>query len=268
MHDLGFRVEYTFLLSGLLVLLGCLFYGALNPRRVLAADQAPRVATPAPNYGYLAPVARPLEWTLRQVHQRVADRSGRSGWGWAIMACTALVNLALLPFRILAARNVKAMRALQPEIEAINARYKRKSRLAIDPQQSEEISELYRRHKTHPMSGCIPAIGPFAVLAAFYSVLTHMPELHGAAWLWIADLSRPEQLPIRILPLAMIATQLVVGRLTPSPSADPKMQRTMALMPLLFGFLFYGQPSALMLYWVTGNLLGIAQQWWLGRRYA
>jgi len=91
----------------------------------------------------------------------------------------------------------------------------------------------------------------------------------GAPWLWIADLSQPEQLPVRILPLLMIATQLLVAKITPPPAgADPRTSRLMTLMPLVLGIALYRQPSALMLYWVSSNLLQILQQWWLGRRYA
>jgi YidC/Oxa1 family membrane protein insertase len=181
---------------------------------------------------------------------------------------TFVVNLVLLPFRILAARNAKAMKALQPEIDAINARYKRKG-LNLDPEHSREISEVYKQHRTSPLAGCIPSLAPFAVLVAFYSVLTGIAELHGAHWLWIADLSKPEQLPVRILPLLMIGTQLLVAKITPWPvGAGPRMARLMTLMPLVFGIVLYQQPSALMLYWLTSNLLQLAQQWWLGKRYA
>jgi YidC/Oxa1 family membrane protein insertase len=264
MHDLGVRVELTFLLSGVLLLLGYLFYSALYPRKIMAESGViSRVATPPASYGYLAAIARPLEWTMRRLH--------RSEWRWAIIISTALVNLLLFPFRVLAARNAKKMRMLQPEIEAINACYKarrRRSRFEVDPEQSQEISELYRQRKTHPMGGCIPAIAPFAVLAVFYSRLTRFPEIQGAPWLWISDLSRPEHLPVRIRPFLMIATQLMVGRITPNSAADPKMNRLTTYLPLVFGLMFYGQPSALLLYWVTSNLLVIAQQWGLGRRYA
>ena len=34
----------------------------------------------------------------------------------------------------------------------------------------------------------------------------------------------------------------------------------MMLMPLMMGFLFYNASSGLVLYWLTGNLVGIAQQ--------
>jgi YidC/Oxa1 family membrane protein insertase len=192
-------------------------------------------------------------------------------WGWAIVATTFLVNLVLLPFRILAARNAKIMRTLQPEVDAINARHKAngKGGLNMDAEHSRELSELYRTHNTSPLAGCIPGLAPFAVLAAFYSVLTGIAELRGAHWLWIADLSRPEQLPVRILPLLVIAAQLLVGKITPpAPGTDPRMARLMTAMTLVFGVMFYGQPSALMLYWLTSNLVALAQQWWLGKRYA
>ena len=221
MHDFSVRIVSTLLLSGTLLFVAFLLFSILYPRKAAAAAPAspsPAVSNRPKDYGYLAPVARPLEWTLRQVEARVTHRTGRSSWGWAIMLTTFLVNLVLLPFRILAARNAKAMKSLQPQIDAINARYPRKG-LNLDPVHSRAISEVYQQHGTHPLAGCIPMLAPFAVLVAFYSVLTGIAELHGAGWLWIADLSQPEQLPVRILPLLMMATQLLLARITPRPPA-------------------------------------------------
>ncbi|HTX33458.1 MAG TPA: YidC/Oxa1 family membrane protein insertase [Bryobacteraceae bacterium] len=269
MHDLGARILSALLCGGALLFVALFLFSLLHPRKAAAASPAgppPSLASRPKNYGYLAPIALPLEWTLRQAEARVTRRTGRDSWGWAIVLTTFLVNLALLPFRILAARNARIMKSLQPQIEAINARYKGKR---LDPGQSREISEVYQRHHTSPLASCLPALVPFAVLVGFYSVLTGIAELHGAPWLWIADLSRPEQLPVRVLPLLMIATQLVVAKITPSPvGADPRMARWMTLMPLVFGLVLYRQPSALMLYWLTSNLLQLGQQWWLGKRYA
>jgi len=59
---------------------------------------------------------------LRQIEARATHRAGSSSWGWAIVLTTLIVNLVLLPFRVLAARNTKAMKTLQPQIDAINAR--------------------------------------------------------------------------------------------------------------------------------------------------
>ena len=269
MHDLSVRIASALLASGVLLFVAFFVISLLYPRKAAAAPADPSpVATQHKDYGYLAPAARPLEWVLRQIEARVTRHAGRSSWGWAIVLTTFVVNLVLLPFRILAARNARIMRALQPRIEAINVRYKRKG-LDIDPEHSREISELYKQHRTSPLAGCLPSLAPFAILVAFYSVLTGIAELHGAPWLWVADLSSPEQLPVRVLPLLMIATQLLVTKITPLPAgADPRTTGAMKWMPLIFGIALYGRPSALMLYWLTSNVLQLAQQWWLGKRYA
>lgn len=46
------------------------------------------------------------------------------------------------------------------------------------------------------------------------------------------------------------------------------MTRLVILMPIVLGITLYRQTSALMLYWLTSNLLQLAQQWWLSKRYA
>ena len=271
MHDLGIRIFSALLVSGVLLFVTFFFLSFLYSRKAAAAsppNPAPRVSQPAKDYGYLAPVARPLEWTLRQLEAHATRRTGRSSWGWAIVLTTFVVNLVLFPFRVLSARNAKAMKAVQPRIDAINARYRRKG-LKIDPEHSREISEVYKQHGISPLTGCIPALAPFVILVAFYSVLTGITELHGAQWLWIQDLSKPERLPVHILPLLMIVSQLVLAKIAaPPPGADPRMTRVMTLMPIVVGITLYQQPSALMLYWLTSNLLQLAQQWWLTKRYA
>jgi len=83
--------------------------------------------------------------------------------------------------------------------------------------------------------------------------------------LWVADLSRPEDLALRVLPIAMIASQFVMQRMTPTTTADPAQARVMMLMPLMMGFMFYKVQAGLVLYWLTGNLVGIAQQWFINR---
>jgi YidC/Oxa1 family membrane protein insertase len=257
------------LLSGVSLCILFLLYSLLNPREVTAStsDSEPTTAaTRTHDYGYFEPVARPLEWTLREVNTRVMSKAGRSRWGWTIVFTTFLVNLLLLPFRILAARNARLMKRLKPELDVINARYKA-SGTKMNPAQSTETAELYRKHGVHPLGGCIPMLGPWIVLIAFYRVLNSIAELHGAHWLWINDLSSPEQLPVRVLPLLLIATQWLLAKMTPTPDVDPTTAKLMMFTPVIFGVIFYRQPSALLIYWLTGNVLAIAQQWWLAKHY-
>jgi YidC/Oxa1 family membrane protein insertase len=156
---------------------------------------------------------------------------------------------------------MKKMQALKPQIDAINEKYKGIS--MRDPrkqQQNEETMALYKKHGANPMGGCLPMIIQIPFFIAFYRVLAVSIELRHANWLWVSDLSAPEHLAIRILPIAMIATQFVMQKMTPATSVDPNQQRMMLMMPLVMGFIFYGLPSGLVLYYFTSNLVGIAQQ--------
>ena len=89
--------------------------------------------------------------------------------------------------------------------------------------------------------------------------------MRGASWLWVGDLSQPETLPIRILPVVMIASQFFMQKMTPSTSMDPNQQKMMLIMPLVFGFMFYNFPSGLVLYYLTSNLVGMGQQWFFNK---
>jgi YidC/Oxa1 family membrane protein insertase len=201
-------------------------------------------------------IAKPLFLILKWVYHNLAPN-----YGWAIVLLTVFINFALLPLKLSSLKSMKKMQALQPQIAAINEKYKGVS--LRDPrkqQQNQEIMELYRKHGVNPMGGCLPMLLQIPFFIGFYNVLTVAIELRGATWLWVKDLSQPEHLPIRILPVAMVISQFVMQKMTPSTAMDPRQQRMLLLMPLVFGFMFYHFSSGLVLYWLTSNLVGIAQQ--------
>jgi YidC/Oxa1 family membrane protein insertase len=72
-------------------------------------------------------------------------------------------------------------------------------------------------------------------------------------------------MPLGPLPLLMTASSLFQVWLNPRPP-DPMQARMMWLMPLAFGFMFFFFPAGLVLYWLTNNLLSIAQQWVINRK--
>jgi YidC/Oxa1 family membrane protein insertase len=211
-------------------------------------------------FGWLA---KPLFLVLNWVNDRMTHN-----YGWAIVVVTIGLNMLLLPVRLSGMKSAKKMSALQPQIQAINAKYKGFG--LRDPRQSEknqEIMDLYKKHGVNPISsGCMPMLFQFPFFIAFYTVLTVAIELRGAHWMWVTDLSRPEQLAIRALPVLLIVTQFLQQKLTPpTPGVDPAQQKAMMFMPLALGFMFYYQSAGLVLYWLTGNLVGIAQQWLMNR---
>jgi YidC/Oxa1 family membrane protein insertase len=209
-------------------------------------------------FGWLA---KPLFLIVNWINDHMTHN-----YGWAIVVVTILINTAILPLRLSSMKSMKKMQALKPQVDAIGAKYKNVG--FRDPRKADqqaEVMELYKKHGVNPMGGCLPMILQMPIFIAFYSVLTIAIEMRQASWLWVHDLSQPEHLPIRILPVAMVIAQFAMQKMTPTPGADPNQQKMMMFMPLIFGFMFYSVSSGLVLYWLTSNLVGIAQQWFINR---
>ena len=215
------------------------------------------------DFGWFAFFAKPLFLALHWLNDKYI-----SNYGWSIIIITVIINFLLLPLKLTSLKSMKKMQVLQPQLAAINEKYKGMS--LRDPrkaQQNQEVMELYKKHGVNTLGGCMPMVLQIPFLFAFYKVLTVAIELRGAPWLWVNDLSRPEDLGIRVLPIAMVATQFVLQKMTPSTGMDPAQQKVMLFMPLMFGFMFYGVSSGLVLYWLTGNLVAIGQQMLFNRMY-
>jgi YidC/Oxa1 family membrane protein insertase len=213
------------------------------------------------DWGFFGILAHPLFTSLNWVHDHWTGN-----FGWAIILVTLIINLALFPLRLTSLKSARKMQKLQPQIQAINAKYKNIS--LRDPkkaEQNQEVMELYKREGVNPVGGCIPMLIQLPFFYAFYRVLNIAIELRHAPWLWVPDLSSAETLPIHLLPIILIATQFLTQRMTPAAGVDPNQQKMMMLMPLFFGFMFYHASAGLVLYWLTGNLVGIAQQLLINR---
>jgi YidC/Oxa1 family membrane protein insertase len=213
------------------------------------------------DWGWFGVIAKPIFLALHWLNDNLVHN-----YGWSIVIITIVINLVLLPMRFAGMKSQRKMQALQPQIAAINAKYKGLS--LRDPrkqQQNQEIMDLYKTAGANPMSGCLPMVIQIPILYAFYKVLNVTIELRGAHWLWVTDLSQPEMLPIHILPVVMVVSQFLMQQMTPTPGVDPAQAKMMRFMPLMFGFFFYNVSSGLVLYWLTSNLVGILQQWIVNR---
>jgi YidC/Oxa1 family membrane protein insertase len=211
---------------------------------------------------YFGFIAKPLFWILTWTAKHVTGEN----FGWAIVLVTIGINMVLFPLRFTSMKSSKKMQALQPQIQAINAKYK--DLPMRDPRKQEqqaEMMELYKKHGVNPVGGCVPMLIQLPFLYGFYTVLKVAIEMRGASWLWVHDLSQPETLAIHVLPLLMMATQFLQQKMTPSPGMDPAQQKMMLFMPLVLGYIFYYLSAGLVLYYMTGGLVGVAQQWLLNR---
>jgi YidC/Oxa1 family membrane protein insertase len=205
------------------------------------------------DYGWLTPLSKPLYWLLDKLYSVLHN------WGWAIVALVLLLKIAFYWLNAKAYASMAKMKAVNPKVMEM------RERLKDNPQQmQQEMMRIYREEKVNPLGGCFPILVQIPVFIALYWVLLSTVEMRNAPWaLWINDLATPD--PYYILPVIMTLTTLLQTALNPAPP-DPLQAKLMWFMPLAFSVMFFFFPSGLVLYWITNNVLSIAQQWIINTR--
>ncbi|MEX2492284.1 MAG: membrane protein insertase YidC [Nitrospirales bacterium] len=201
-------------------------------------------------YGSWAPVkfvAKPLFSVLRYINDYTHN------FGWAIIILTLGIKLLFVPLQYKSYKSMQGMKDIQPKVAKLQEKYK------DDKQKlNEDLMKLYREHKVNPVGGCLPMFLQMPVFIALFNILYMTIDLRQAPFmLWIHDLSIQD--PFYVLPVLMGASMFVQQKIMPT-TADPNMAKMMLILPIGLTFLFVTFPAGLVLYWVTNNVLTIAQQ--------
>ena len=194
-------------------------------------------------------LAGPLLDLLRMIYGYVGN------YGVAIIILTIIVRIVLFPLTYKGMKSMKRMQQLSPRMKKLQAKYKNnKEKL------NKEMMGLYRKNRVNPLGGCLPMLLQLPVFFALYSSLSSAVELRHAPFiLWISDLSQPDGLGIT--PLLMGASMYFQQKLTPQTAMmDSTQAKVMQMLPFIFTIFTFTFPSGLTLYWVTSNILSIAQQ--------
>jgi YidC/Oxa1 family membrane protein insertase len=216
---------------------------------------------------------RTLCFWLLDLLQWLAGLTG--SWGMAIILVAVLVRLATYPVarRVLVEqkRFNEMQERLKPALAEIKNNYK-------GGEQAERIIDLYKEHKVNPAAGIKPlliVLLQLPVFIALFQILRQAPELRGVSFLWLADLSQPDhafalgtQLAwfggyLNVMPLIMAGTIMLAAITAPGEghgSSAKKRHWISGLMAVVFFIAFYSFPAGLVLYWITTNLLHVAQQ--------
>lgn len=207
------------------------------------------------DYGWLTVIASPLFWLMNEIYKVVKN------WGFVIVIVTILLKLLFFPLSAASYKSMAKMKKFQPRLMTLRERY------GDDKQKlNMEMMKLYKQEKINPMGGCLPILVQIPVFIALYWVLLESVELRQAPFIgWIKDLSLKD--PYYVLPVLYGASMFVMQKLNPAP-IDPMQQRIMMALPLVFTVLFLWFPAGLVLYWLVNNLLSMAQQWYITRKYA
>jgi YidC/Oxa1 family membrane protein insertase len=221
------------------------------------------------SWGWFELIEKPMLWLLRTLNGLVGN------FGVAIILLTVIVRASIFPIAQRGFASMAAMKAVQPRMKEIQERFKDdKERL------SQEMAKLFKEEKVNPLAGCLPLLMQSPVIFALYKVLTLSIEMrHEPFILWIRDLSAPD--PAHILNLFGLLDFAVPGFLAIGPLAvllgitmwltfklnpaamDPVQQQMFAIMPWVLMFVMAPFAAGLLLYWVTSNILTLAQQSYL-----
>jgi YidC/Oxa1 family membrane protein insertase len=205
------------------------------------------------DYGWLTILSKPLYWLLYELYRIIGN------WGWSIVALVVVLKIAFYWLNSQAYKSMGKMKAINPKIMEM------RERLKDNPQQMQmEMMKIYREEKVNPLGGCLPIAVQIPFFIALYWVLLSSVEMRNAPWIgWIYDLAAPD--PWFILPLLMTVTSVFQTWLNPTPP-DPIQAKLMWFMPLAFSVMFFFFPAGLVLYWLSNNILSIAQQWMINKQ--
>jgi len=210
------------------------------------------------------------------------------GWGMSIIALTIVVRAALIPLTLKQFRSMQGLQRLQPEIKALQAKYKDdKQRL------NQEMMKFYQENKVNPLGSCLPLLFQLPVfLSLFYMLRTdlkkdicnkhgelvrHATEVkkhiesvscssvpgqkHSAEFLFIPDLTSKATGAVLITLIVLYVGSQLASTLLMSVTADKNQRRLFAVLPVIFVPIIIGFPAGLIVYWITTNLWTIAQQY-------
>lgn len=183
-------------------------------------------------------------------------------YGWILVIFGVTIRIVLWPLNQKAMRSSMQMQRIQPEMQAIQTRYK------SDPQKLQAaMMELYKEHGMSPfssLSGCLPMLIPLPVFFALFFVFQNTIEFRGVPFLWFPDISVKD--PYYIIPILVAATTLLMSWIGMRGTKVGDQQKMMMyLMPGMMLVFFFSMASGLNLYYFIQNLASLPQQWLIAR---
>ena len=231
------------------------------------------------DWGWLHFITKPMYYLLSFLYGIIGN------FGVAVLCVTVIVKAIFFPLANRSYASMAAMRRVQPEMKAIQERFKEDR-----PAQQQAMMELYRKEKINPLSGCWPILIQIPVFFALYTVIFISLDMRHAPFFgWIQDLAAPDPtniftlfglipwdptvlpfigsfLHLGIWPVIMGITMWVQMKLNPPPP-DPTQAMIFNWMPIIFTFMLGTFPAGLVIYWAWNNTLSVTQQYFIMKRH-
>ena len=204
-----------------------------------------------------------IVYPLSELITWLAQHLGHN-YGWGLIATTLIIRLVLLPLMIKQVKSSKAMQAIQPEMKELKEKYSSKDQ-ATQQKLQQETMALFQKYNVNPLAGCLPIVVQMPILIGMYHAISRTKAIAGDSFMWF-DLGSHD--PYYILPIVAGITTFIQQKISMvGMNSNPQMQAQMTMMlyvmPIMITVFAFNFPSALSLYWVVGNLFGIAQTYFI-----
>lgn len=191
-------------------------------------------------------------------------------YGMALILITLLVRLVLLPLMMRQYKSQHLMKqkmnVLQPELKALQEKYKDKTDAESKAKLQQETMQLYQKHQVNPLAmGCLPMLIQIPILSGLYYAIKLTPELADHSFLWF-QLGRPDM----VLPFIAAIIYFFQYKIS-QIGADPAQQKQFAMIgyisPIMMAVFSFNAPAAVPLYWVVGGIFVLLQTWMAKKIY-
>ena len=207
------------------------------------------------DFGFFSPLAKLANSSLMYFFNMTGN------YGFAIIILSVILQILMFPLSWKSYKAMNMMRVLQPELQLLQKKYK------DDPKRlNTEVMQMYKKHGTNPLGGCLPMLLQIPIFFALFTALRNNWALHGADFIfWITDLSSKD--PYYVLPITMGLIMLLQQHVTPQAAGGDKGQMAvMKWMPVIFTFMFLYFPAGLVLYWLINSVSSFTQQLYLQKQ--
>ncbi len=235
------------------------YAGPQEFRRLVAVGR--EFETSNPYGGWLQGLVQPFATMVIKALLWMKSTFGLS-YGWILVLFGVVVRIVLWPLNQRAMRSSMQMQRLQPELQAIQKKYKG------EPQKLQaEMMKLYKAHGTSPfssVSGCLPMLIPLPIFFALFFVFQNTIEFRGVSFLWLPDISIKD--PLYLLPILVAITALLLSWIGMRGTKVGDQQKMMMyMMPAMMLFIFLNMAAGLNLYYLVQNLASLPQQWLIAK---
>lgn len=233
----------------------------LGPKLIKYLESVPKNLKASIHYGFLDIIAKPLVKILNFFNTYVHN------FGIAIILLTVVIKIVFWPLSYKSFKSMEQMKKIQPMMKKLKEQYK------DDKQKmNQELMRLYKTYKVNPAGGCLPMLLQIPVFIGLYEALLGSIQLRHATFIsnvpftdivWLADLAAKD--PLYVTPVLMGLTMYLQQKLSPQ-AGDPTQAKIMMFMPIVLTFIFLNFPAGLVVYFITNNVLSIAQQGFMLRK--